>query len=1096
MRRRPTPLQAAVSFVLLVAAAGPVAAQSPSEPAELEAIVVTGSRIQRDPNETAPAPIASVTAEDLRASGATDTTATLRQIPALISSGTVADSLERGAGGVGQATLNLRQLGANRTLVLVDGYRHVSGVAGSQTVDVSTIPSALIERVDVLTGGASAVYGADAVTGVVNYVLREDFEGFEFDFQPGISSEGDGESYRLEGTWGKNYADGRGNLTVSIGYTDEAEVLLGDRSFTANNGRANNSTTYAHPFRRFQQGDINPATMPNFAAYYSLDTVDGNGVPRFPYGFPVPTAAQAASLFPGGITAAEQALIDRAAAAPLYQIGRDPRFAISSGAGLLWRADFLDFNTDLNNNGVTDCNESYIGRRAFGFGGACYITTPAGGVEIFRDGVIAGSANQFGGDGAVERTNQTSLVPGSERLYVDVRGRYEFTPKVEGFVDAKFVNNDTVSRNNYNTFYDSLLIFPDNPFIPAVLQGEADDAGGLRVSRDMLDLGANIQEAERETYRIVAGLRGDLNDHLSYEVVGNYGRTDSDVTQGNTVLYDRLFAAIDVITGTNGRPICRSDVDPTPHPGSEFFPIIRPGFFTFTPGDGSCRPANIMAGEQSISSEAVAFITQPTTTQYKVEQTVFTASLAGDSGAFFELPGGAVKFAVGVEYREEKSETRYDPLELGLLPEGSPAGPAGTFIGDLFDPDLDDIPQSLVFDAATRVFDTGGKFDVTELFAELSLPLLSGRPWAEELTVGAAARYADYSTIGGATTWNVNAIWAPVQDVRFRGTYSVAIRAPDIFELFSPQQGTTFRPADPCEQITIDALIAAGDPNAQNRLNNCRAAGIPEGFVDPLSARFAGTTGGNTDLSEEEATTYTIGAVFQPRWVEGLLVSVDYYSIEIEDAIAAVSAQDIVNTCYDLATFPNQFCELFTRNDDPQSPTFLGLDFLRQTQLNFGRIETAGVDFRVDYRFSWDVNNFGLSLTGNWVEKLDRFFDPVNTDLVNPGLKELGAPEWAGLIGASWNRDAFTLTYRMQYIGEQAVAGVIQVERIDLEFGEAGWADEYFVHDLSASYQWKDQFTFYGGVSNLTNEEPYLASSAYPVSGMGRYYFLGVKARL
>ncbi len=200
MPRRPTPLQAAISLVLVVAASGSAGAQQSTEPAALEAIVVTGSRIARDPNETAPVAVSSVTADDLRASGATDATATLRQIPALISSGTVADSLERGAGGVGQATLNLRQLGSNRTLVLVDGYRHVSGVAGSQTVDVSTIPNALIERVDVLTGGASAVYGADAVTGVVNYVLRQDFEGLEFDMQPGVSSEGDGDTFRVDAT--------------------------------------------------------------------------------------------------------------------------------------------------------------------------------------------------------------------------------------------------------------------------------------------------------------------------------------------------------------------------------------------------------------------------------------------------------------------------------------------------------------------------------------------------------------------------------------------------------------------------------------------------------------------------------------------------------------------------------------------------------------------------------------------------------------------------------------------------------------------------------------------------------------------------------
>lgn len=1082
------PLRAAISIAL--AAAGAAHAQSPpAGETVLETIIVTGTRIPRDPNETAPQPVSVLGSEDIRAAGVTDATAALRQIPSLIASGTVADSLERGAGGAGQATLNLRQLGANRTLVLVDGYRHVSGVPGSQAVDVATIPLALIDHVEILTGGASAVYGADAVTGVVNYVLRKDFQGFDVDFRPGISSEGDGETYLLDATWGRNFADGRGNLTLSAGYTDESEVLFGDRDFTADNGHANDSATYGHPARRFQRGDIDPATMPNFAGYYSLDSLDENGVPRFPYGFAIPTTVQAAELFPGGVTAAEQMLIDRAAAAPLYLIARDPRFAISSNSGLLWRADFFDFSTDLNGNGIADCNESYIGRRAFDFGGACYVTTPDGGLRIFEDGLIATEQNQFGGAGAIERANETSLIPGSERFYANLRGRWEFAPAAEGFVDAKFVSSDTTSRNNYNSFYDSLLLFPDNPFIPAELQADADEAGGLRVSRDFLDLGPNVQQAERQTYRIVLGLRGALAEHVDYELVGNYGRTESEVTQGNSVLYDRLFAAIDVVTGPNGQPICRSDVDETPHPGSEFFPVIAPGFFTFTPGDGQCRPANILGGARSVSDEAVAFITTPTRTDATVEQTVFTASLNGDTGAWLELPAGPAGFALGLEYREEKSSTRFDSLQLGLLPAGSPAGPAGTFIGEVSD------NQSLVFDAQTRTYDTGGSFDVKEIFAEISLPLLADRPFAEELTVGAAYRYADYSTIGGASTWNLTGVWAPVADVRLRATYSSAIRAPDIFELFSPQQGTTFRPADPCDQNAINALIQSGDPSAQNRLANCRAAGIPEGWEDPLTARFPGTSGGNPDLTEEQATTWTVGFVLQPGGAPGLMLSVDYYSIEIEDAIAAISDQDIVNTCYDLDTFPNQFCGLFSRNDDPASPTYLGFDFLRQTQLNFGRIETAGVDFRVAYQFDWNGNWIALGLTGNWIDRLDRYFDPVNTGLVNPGLKELGVPEWAGLFSAGWTRDRFTLDYRMQYIGEQAVASVIQVERIDVEFGPAGWAEDYFVHDLSASYRWRDALTFYGGVNNLTDEEPYLASSAYPVSGMGRYYFLGVRFR-
>jgi outer membrane receptor protein involved in Fe transport len=688
----------------LLAATAPAAFAQQQTPAPtdgadtLEAVVVTGTRIQRDPNATAPLPISSISVDDLRASGANDTTAALRQIPALVSSSTVADSIERGpANTIGQATLNLRQLGSNRTLVLVDGYRHVSGVAGSQAVDVSTIPSALIERVDVMTGGASAVYGADAVAGVVNYILRRDLEGLEFGFQPGVSSEGDGESYRLEATWGRNFADGRGNLTVSAGFTDEAEVLLGDREFTANNGRANNSTTYSHPDRRFQKGDVNPAKMPNFAARFRLGG-PGPASTRFPYGVAIPTSAQATTLWPGGLTAAEQALIQRAANAPLFKIARDPRFGISSGAGLIFRADFRQFTTDLNGNGIPDCQDSFIGR--FGFGGG----------------------------GAVERTNQNSLIPGSERFYTNIRGRWEFSESVEAFADAKFARNQAVSRNSYNTFYDTLRIFPDNPFIPAALRAESNAAGGLRVSRDMLDLGDNERTADRRTFRLVTGLRGDPGSHLRYEVAANIGRTDTEDTNANSVLYDRLFAAIDVIAGPGGRPICRSDVSNVPHPGSEEFPRIRPGFFTFRPGDGQCRPANILAGEQSVRADAVAFITTPTTDEFQLDQRVLTVAFNGDTGAFFSLPGGPVQFAAGAEYREEESESIFDPLDRGLLPANSPAGPAGTFIGDI------SLNQSLVFDAQTRTFNSGGKFDVKEVFAEVSIPLVKDVPFVRELS--------------------------------------------------------------------------------------------------------------------------------------------------------------------------------------------------------------------------------------------------------------------------------------------------------------------------------------------------------------------------
>lgn len=1059
------------------------------EAAETEAtaegtIVVTGSRLKRDANATAPLPINTITSEALAAAGNTDATATLRQIPALISSGTVADSIERGDGGIGQATLNLRQLGENRTLVLVDGYRHVSGVAGSQSVDVATIPNALIERVEVLTGGASAVYGADAVTGVVNYVLKKNYEGLTLNAQASIPSEASGAGYRIEGTWGKNFADGRGNVTFSGGYTRDNEVLFGQRDFTRDNGRANNSTTYANPARRFQAGDISAAATPNFATRFS------QAAGRFPIGFAIPTAAQFATQFPGRTpTAAEQALIDRAANSPTLAIGGDPRFAISSASGLIFRNDFAFFNADINNNGINDCEESYIGLTGFG-GGGCYVSTPGGGVKIFQDGVVSTPQNQFGGDGAVERTNQSSLVPSSERIYTELRANYEFSPAAEVFIDAKYARNTALTRNNYNTFYDSLLIFSDNPFIPAALQADANEAGGLRVSRDFLDLGPNTSRAVRQTYRIVGGLRGELSPSLNYEITANYGRTDNAVTQSNAVRYDRLFAAIDVVRGANGQPICRSDISNTPHPGSEIFPTIAPGFFTFRPGDGQCRPANILAGEQSISADAVNFITTPVTNRSRLEQLVISGLLKGDTSSFFNLPGGAVQFVVGGEYREEKSSSTFNDLLLGLLPSGSPAGPAGSYIGDI------SANKSLLFDAQTQQFNAGGRFDVKEVFGELLLPVVKDKPFLYELSLGAAGRYADYSTVGGAFTWNVNGIWAPVQDIRFRGTYSKAIRAPNISELFDPAQGATFRPSDPCDVINQNA-----EPN---RLANCIAAatalGIPNAaqfianYNDPLTARFSGTSGGNPNLTEEEATTWTVGAVVQPRFIPGLTVSGDYYSIRIENAIAAVTAQNIVDTCYDNATFPNNFCSLFRRNGPSSGPTAFGFNFLNQTQINFGRIETSGIDATIDYRFSVGQSNFGINVAANWTEKLNRFFDPVDTNLVNPGLGETSAPEWSGVGTFTYNRGKFTMNYALQYIGKQAVASQIQIERIATEFGDAGFAPEYWVHNLAATLEVQKNFSMTAGINNLTNKKPYLASSAYPVSGIGRTLFISARA--
>jgi outer membrane receptor protein involved in Fe transport len=1084
----PTAIHRAIALLALAMAGTaysqtpPATPAAPAKPAAevLDTVVVTGSRLRRDINAQAPAPISVMTGETLRGAGNTDTTATLREVPALIASGTVADSIERGGGGVGQAVLNLRQLGSNRTLVLVDGRRHVSGVAGSASVDVSTIPSALIERVEVLTGGASAVYGADAVTGVVNYVLKKNFQGLQFDAQTGLSAEGDGRADSASATWGSMFANGRGNLSLTAGYTKEQEVLFGDRETTRDNGRGNNSTTYQNPARRFQKGDIVASTMPNFSNYYRVGG-PGPRATRIAFGNLIPTAAQFATLFPNQTpTAAEKALMDRAANSPLRVIGRQPVFAISANSGLVFRNDFGGFKADINKNGVADCNESYVGWTGFG-GGGCYVTTPEGGVRIFQDGLISTAQNQFGGDGAVERTNASSLTPGSERLNLGTTGRFELTPAAELYWDAKYVRTTTVSRNSYNTFFDTAFIAPDNPWIPAALQADANEAGGLLISRDNTDFGPGISTAKRDTVRLVGGARGEVTPSLNYDFNLNFGRTNIKNTFSNAVIADRFLAATDAVRKADGSIVCRSDIDRTALVPPPFLPALEVGFFTFKPGDGQCKPANLFRGANSVSPESVAFFTRPSTDKFKLDQTVATLAFSGDTTSLFKLPGGPVAYAFGAEYRKEKSASTASNEDLGILADGSNISAVSSNV-------------NLLFNDQVRVFNSGGQFDVKEVFGELRLPLLKNAPFAHELSVEAAARAAKYSTIGNATTWNLATTWAPISDLRVRGSYSKAIRAPDIFELFSPQQASTFRPSDPCTISDLDARIAAGLPNAATRKANCatalRAIGVnPNTYSDPLTARFAGTSGGNPNLNEEAATTWTAGFVLRPSIVRGLTLSMDYYSIEIKDAIAAVTAQNIVNSCYDLSTFPNQFCNLFERRADG------GFKTLRQIQVNFGRIETSGVDLSLGYDFRIAANRFNVRMNVNRTEKLNRYFDPVRTDLVNPGLSELGAPKWAGTVSAGWASGDFAVTWRSQYVGEQGAASAVQIEDAAAEFGPAAIAKAKWVHNLSATYELNDSIQLLGGVNNLTNEEPYIASSAYPVSGIGRSFFLGVRAK-
>jgi outer membrane receptor protein involved in Fe transport len=1108
----------ALAAALLVGglAAAPLSAQDNVESGEAAAdsaedqIVVTGSRIARDPNIGAPAPIVSVTAEELQRAGTADVVDTLRDIPALSTSTSTEGSIDGVfSQAVGQSILNLRGLGSNRTLVLVNGRRHVSGVAGAQAVDINSIPSALIERVETLTGGASSIYGADAVTGVVNFVLRDDYEGLQGNIQSGISSEGD--AWRINGdlTWGANFADGRGNITISGEYARNDEVQFGDRGFSRDNGIADDQ---ANPALRFQNGDIGSAT-PNFSSYFNLD--EG----RFPTGFliPVPGSSTYNAIFGGGATptAAEQALIDRSINAPRRFIARDPRFSLSSAGGVvapgLFGYDGL--GGDADNNGTPDCLQSSVGfnsldiffPQSFGLAGGCAVIGADGTVSPYQDGQITGLFNQFGGPGIPNSFNENSLIPETERYSINANLSYELSSEAEVFFEGKYVSNSAEFQAQPNTFYDLLTIREDNPFITPALQPYVEELffgdgqqRGFYITRDPADLGPNRDRNEFETWRFVAGVRGDITPHFSYEISGNYGTFQQTSFDNNRVITDRFFAAIDAVTGPNGTPICRSDIDPTPPATTPFgIPAGDPGFYSFNPGDGQCRPANILGGVGSISQEAIDFITTTTVNQFELEQLVFSAVFTGDTGAFLELPGGPIGFAAGFEFREEVSRSKFDPLVRGILPVDTAFGNAGDFVGDL----TGGTQNSLVFDPASQVANSGGEFTVYDLFGELRLPLLSGVPFAETLELSGAARYSNYTTIGTTFTWNVGGLYAPTKDILFRGTYAVAVRAPNISELFDPAQGAFFRPVDPCD---AGNLISGPDP--ARREANCTAFFQQIGFdptfgtgnysyVDPLTARFSGSVSGNPELQEETATTWTVGTQVTPTFLPGFVLSVDYYNIVIDDAINAIDSQDIVDNCVDSASIDNQFCDLITRN-----PNTGGFTFLRQVLLNFARSETAGVEASAQYRFNVGEHNITLNGSGTWVDKLNDFPDPLDLEFVDPELGELQRPEWAARGALTWDWKDLSVTWSTTWLDKQALRSV-EIESVgttgsDTFSPENGLASDTFIHDVAFSYDASDNFTVYGGVNNVFNKKPFITEQAYPVSPVGTYFFLGVRASM
>ncbi len=980
-----------LALALLPAAAQAQAAAPAKPTVDDEApILVTGSRIARPELDVA-SPIVSVTAASIEATGQTNVANILLRTPALSASigSSLAGGRDAGFGATGANLLDLRNLGTNRTLVLVNGKRHVAGIPNSAAVDINTIPQDLIERVDVLTGGASAIYGADGVSGVVNFVLKRNFQGLQASAQAGISKSNDGGQQFASLLAGKNFAEDRGNITLAYEFSNNARISSFDRPFSG-------EQRFNFNLLRKTSGTPDSATDPARILYNNITWADSA-----------------------------------------------PDGAIS-----------FDFNTGIP---------------AFTGSGLPYdrgVQIPGSGGRA-QGGSNTPTAGYFG-----------DLEPATSKHIVNALFSFEFSPAIRLFAEGKYVNTKSFSVGQPSFDFFTALA-SDNAYLINRF-GTVQTAGGALLTRDNLDLGLRGERITRETVRGVFGFDGAISDHAKYEVSYVYGKTSSSNTQTSNLIGDRYYAALDAVdqgrflTGTpNGNIVCRSTLAPGNIDPNNY---DRPAT-TFQIGANSpCRPLNLL-GNGVASQASLAFVLADNTNRYTVEQQVASGSISGDFDALLRLPGGSIGFAVGAEYRKEKSS---------------------------FTPDLL-IQNGRLRDFAKQPI-SGGQFDVKEAFAEINAPLLADRPFFKLLSFSAAVRVSDYSTVGKTTTWKLDGIWSPVRDIRFRGTYSQSVRAPNISELFDPQ-GSTFQfVTDPCDVTRL----AEG---TQFRVANCRtilsglglsaaqiAAFSPSTDAQNTTSRL-GLSGGNPNLTAETARTWTAGVVLQPRFIPRLTLTFDWYNVKISNAVNTVTPTRLAQLCVDAPTVNNQFCSSIFRNtgtgfvlgdqNDPQGR----IGFVVGPQ-NVAFYRTSGADFTIDYSLpTTKLGRFNFNLAGGYLQNLS-FIPTIGGTVRDDTLTQFN-PRWRGNASVNWKLGGFSINYGVSYFSKTRRVTVEQLQ------GNPFYSDpKYFFykplwqHDVRAAFDVGDKFTLYGGVNNLFDQHPDFDDLRYPISGLGRFMYVGAKIKL
>ena len=947
-----------------VANAQTASAVAAGSEASLQEVVVTGSRISV-PNQVSISPVTFVSAMDVAQTGVTRVEDLLNELPQIFAS----QGANISNGATGTATVDLRGLGAKRTLVLVNGLRLGPGdprTGGSS--DINMIPAEMIDSIEVLTGGASSTYGADAVGGVVNFKLNDHFEGVKIVADAGV--------YNHKNT----NTDGVMDAITAAG---------------------------------FQQApsSVNPGSQKSIAFIAGVNSEDGKGNATF------------------------------------YATYRNVA-AITQGQ-YSYSACTLNSAYTTSNSGKFSCGGSstaFPGRFAtIGPGAPASNNTigPNGSLTPFNNPYNFGPINFF------QRPD--------ERYTAGAFLHYDFNEHASVYANTMFMDDKSLAQIAASgAFFAAFPVNCANPFLSTQEVGTwcggstAGETTNLFIGRRNVEGGGRVDDLEHTDWRVVLGIKGKIVDGWDYDASWQHSIVNLNETQQNYFSTAKIDNALNVITG----PALLPGGGPNPSAGQ---PECIAKYNGTAP---SCVPYNIFSLGQ-VTPAALGYLQVPGIQTGQITNTVIDINFTGDLGKYgVQLPtaSSGLKINFGGEWRDITEETNPDEeFQTGDL-----AGSGG------------DIPP------------TSGGIISREAFIEARMPLIDDHFLARSLAFETGYRYSDYNLGFKTNTFKFGVEYSPFQDIRLRGSFQRAVRAPNVTELFTPAVVGLDGNADPCAS-------SAGKPATATQAQ-CVAAGVPAGAYPVLgnsANQYNGLIGGNTGLKPETALTSSFGIGWTPSFVPNLRVQIDYFDIKIENVITTIGADTILKEC----TQAGLLCDNIHR-DGNNSLWLSNNGFVVDQLENIGQLQTRGIDLDVSYGF--DVGPAGkirTNLVGTYIDLYE--VSPIASDpttkfncaglygdtcssgaaTANPifrwrhTLRTTWSTPWEGLdITASWR---YFSAMKLDSLSPQANLALPGKTVANGGISSSDAAIKAFNYlDLSAAVKLADKITFRVGVNNVFDKDP------------------------